>query len=263
MRASVDSFGLKKSGILRRLSWHLARRCGYTVFDRLPRGVDLFHDMRTSLGMGGPITAFDVGANIGLWSADFLQAFPDGRVRCFEPNPELHGALAANLPPRSHDALVQDALGDIEGEVSFVLTDEPTIGFVQDVARTHAGVKARRTITVRATTLDTYCDANAIDAIDILKIDTEGADLKVLAGARQILEAGVVRLVECECGVDPDNDFHVSLAEIAGFLEPLGFRLFGIYEQQPEWTKGQPHLRRVNAVFLMCDAQRGHARAAG
>ncbi len=246
-----------------RLGWHLARRSGFTVLGRLPRGLDLFHDMRTSFGMTGAITAFDVGANIGLWSAEFLKAFPEGRVRCFEPNPELHDALASNLPSGCDHAITQHALGDFEGEASFVLTDEPTIGYVQDGARTHAGVEARRTITVRATTLDSYCEANAIDTIDILKIDTEGADLKVLAGARRTLTAGVVRLVECECGVDPDNDFHASLAEIAGFLEPIGFRLFGIYEQQPEWTTGQPHLRRVNAVFLLGDKRRADARAAG
>ncbi|MGB3797327.1 MAG: FkbM family methyltransferase [Alteraurantiacibacter sp.] len=248
---------------MKRLSWHFARRSGFTVLDRVPRGLDLFHDMRTALGLEGTITAFDVGANVGLWSADFLKAFPQGRVRCFEPNAELHDALSANLPPGSQHAIVRDALGDIEGEVSFVLTDEPTIGYVQDGQRSHAGVKARRTITVQATTLDAYCEAHSIDTIDILKIDTEGADLKVLGGARKTLARGVVRLVECECGVDPDNAFHVPLAQIGGFLEPFGFRMFGLYEQQPEWTTGQPHLRRVNAVFLLGETQHGNARAAG
>ena len=241
------------SGIFRRISWRWARRCGFTVLDRVPRGLDLFHDMRTALGMKGAIAAFDVGANVGLWTADLLKAFPDARVRCFEPNPELHDVLAANLPPGSDHAISQDALSDFEGDVSFVLTEEPTIGYVQDGARSHAGVEPKRTVTVRATTLDTYCKDNGIDGIDILKIDTEGADLKVLAGARDTLERGIVRLVECECGVDPDNDFHVPLGQIADFLEPIGFRLFGIYEQQPEWTTGQPHLRRVNAVFLLND----------
>ncbi len=221
------------------------------MFDRVPRGVDLFHDVRTALGLRGAVTAFDVGANVGEWSAQFLAAFPDGRVRCFEPNIELHDQLASRLPSGSAHVIAKEALGDTQGEFSFVLTDEPTIGYLDDGTRQHAGTKARRTITVPATTLDAYCRANGVDRIDLLKIDTEGADLKVLAGARQMLASGAVRLVECECGVDPDNDFHVPLQEITAFLQPLGYRLFGFYEQQSEWTRRLPHLRRVNAVFLL------------
>jgi len=43
------------------------------------------------------------------------------------------------------------------------------------------------TVEVKTDTLDNYCEENGIKEIDLLKIDTEGHDLKVLLGASRML----------------------------------------------------------------------------
>ncbi|WP_363318559.1 FkbM family methyltransferase [Algoriphagus sp.] len=45
--------------------------------------------------------------------------------------------------------------------------------------------------------------------MDLLKIDTEGFDLKVLHVAQNMLVNGSIKLVYIECGLDPSIDYHV------------------------------------------------------
>jgi hypothetical protein len=99
-------------------------------------------------------------------------------------------------------------------------------------------------------TLDSYCGAAAIDRIDLLKVDTEGHDLDVLRGGEEMLSRRAVACLQCECSTSPDNRFHVQFEDVKSFLEPHGYRLFGIYEQMGEWTLNAPYLRRVNAAFV-------------
>ena len=104
-------------------------------------------------------------------------------------------------------------------------------------------------VAVIVRTLASICAEYAIDRIDYLKIDTEGSDLAVLRGAEPLLAQDRVALVEAEVGMSPDNTHHVPIAEVVGFLEPRGYRLFGIYEQRLEWPTQQPYLRRTNIVL--------------
>ena len=52
--------------------------------------------------------------------------------------------------------------------------------------------KQFKTFEVKTDTLDNYCEENNIDNIDILKIDTEGSELEVLEGAKNILKKQIL-----------------------------------------------------------------------
>lgn len=51
---------------------------------------------------------------------------------------------------------------------------------------------------VTCTTLDAFMEANGIERIDLLKIDTEGFDLAVLKGASHALDAGRIGTIQFE-----------------------------------------------------------------
>ena len=104
--------------------------------------------------------------------------------------------------------------------------------------------------TVRMDTLDNVCRELSVGHISFLKIDTEGHDLDVLRGGRELLREHRVDVIETEVGMGPDNERHVPYGEIVSYLEGLQYRVFGLYEQVPEWPTGQPHLRRSNAVLI-------------
>jgi hypothetical protein len=101
---------------------------------------------------------------------------------------------------------------------------------------------------VKVITLDQFVRENNIDRIGLLKIDAEGFDLEVIAGAVGTLASGAVRFVLVEVGFHPGDDRHPLFDKTRDVLAPYGFRVFGIYNQSLEWT-GEPSLRFANALF--------------
>ena len=74
---------------------------------------------------------------------------------------------------------------------------------------------------VRATTIDDFFVAHNLSRVDHLKIDAEGWDPLVLQGARRVLQAARVRLVEFECA--PALFFRRLMAAVPpGGNEPVG-----------------------------------------
>jgi hypothetical protein len=98
--------------------------------------------------------------------------------------------------------------------------------------------------------LDEFCGRNSIREIGFLKVDTEGYDLEVLKGATALFNQGRIGIVQLEAGMNPQNDLHVPLRDFMDFLEPRGYSLLGIYEQQNEWPTADPRLRRSNPLFI-------------
>jgi len=64
--------------------------------------------------------------------------------------------------------------------------------------------------------LDNYCQKNKIKKIDVLKIDTEGSEMEVLEGAKNILKNTNILLTEV---LNTKKDFEKKYIEIIDFLE--------------------------------------------
>ena len=90
-----------------------------------------------------------------------------------------------------------------------------------------------------------------LSTIDLLKIDTEGADLSVLKGSQIALQAGAIKVLQVESSMSPTNVRHVAFDEFNKFLGPFGYFLYGVYEQTSEFRTGQQHLRRANLVYVL------------
>ena len=101
---------------------------------------------------------------------------------------------------------------------------------------------------VRVTTVDAFASANAIDRIDLLKVDAEGHDLNVLRGAAAMLDGGRVAFVLAEVGFARAQPPHVLFDDVRDLLAAHRFAVFGIYDQQLEWS-GENRLRYANACF--------------
>ncbi|HEX4484356.1 MAG TPA: FkbM family methyltransferase [Solirubrobacteraceae bacterium] len=164
--------------------------------------------------------AFDVGAHRGETTLRLLEAFPGVQIHSFEPVPESFAVLkqaTASTSARAINAAVSDSSGVLQiahGEASY-----------------QSGVHASgERIDVRSLTVDEYADAEGIDRLGLLKIDTEGHEEAILRGARRRLQAGAIEFVVCECEFTPRPDEpHGRFSALHALLEPLGYRVVSFY----------------------------------
>ena len=139
---------------------------------------------------------FDVGANVGAYSQALLRLAPGAEIHAFEPHPSTFRRLAKRLAGEEV-TLCHQALSDHEAMLQlydFAAADGSTQASLSRaaVAIFDGDIVAH---TVRSTTIDAYMTAMGIDHLALLKIDTEGLDLKVLQGAqRAIRERRIARI---------------------------------------------------------------------
>jgi len=118
---------------------------------------------------------FNVGAYVGDTALWFSKAVgPQGKVYAFEPEPSNFAKLKANLERNNVTNVVplQLALSENEGETKFSGS-----GGASAIAETASGT------IVKVTTLDRFVETNKLPRVDFIKMDVEGHELKVLAGA--------------------------------------------------------------------------------
>jgi FkbM family methyltransferase len=140
----------------------------------------------------GARTVVDVGSNIGLSALYFLTRDPHTRCALYEPVPRNVERLRLNLAAyEDRYTLHEVAVAAAPGPVSFGVEDTGRYGGI--------GVATERTIEVRSVGINDVLEhaLEEADRIDVLKIDTEGTELEILAAARPDL-LGRVRTVYLE-----------------------------------------------------------------
>lgn len=132
---------------------------------------------------------WDVGANLGLFA--LCAALKASRVYAFEPNAEVATWLkrSVRLPPNYalKIEIVVAALSDIDGEAPFQISKFSTaLSKLEGVGHWNdSAVVAEEIKTVQTLTIDTL--AQSLRPPDVLKIDVEGAEVKVLHGGRNTI----------------------------------------------------------------------------
>lgn len=169
-----------------------------------------------------PRTIFDIGANVGQTAEECVRAFPGARIFSFEPAPETFALLERNVAPLSAVTPINLALSDHAGEAMMTqgLGGENTLG------TSHRGDAA--SVPVKLETVDGFIAARGIDPPDLLKMDVEGHELQVLAGAAHALAEGGVTYVLSETDFRREGA-HTDLTDLRDVLEPHGFRVASFY----------------------------------
>lgn len=193
---------------------------------------------------------FDVGANDGESALSFLRTFPNARIHCFEPVRQTFAVLEQNVRPARTISCHNMALGNCEEDAVIYLTGTSTTSSLLKPPR------PRGSEGVRVSTLDKVAEIEDVSRIDLLKIDTEGYDLRVLEGSHMMLSHGRIAFILVEVGFNPGNmSQHVRFEDIRLYLESLGYAIFGIYGQQTE-REGRVRLRYANICFAYKDIVR-------
>ena len=163
--------------------------------------------------VGPGATVFDIGANLGFYAALFAaQVGPGGRVVAFEPAPRVFAKLAATIARNRLDQVVAVNCGCGSAGGEAVLRQvSPSTGTGSLVG----GVLGGETVAIRR--LDEIPQARERPP-GLIKIDVEGFEPEVLAGARAILaEHRPVLYIEL-CG-----EYAESSVRSVALLHELGY----------------------------------------
>lgn len=135
------------------------------------------------------MTVYDVGANIGYLTVAFAGLVGEtGVVVAFEPLPDnvrrLEAALEANgLEERVR--VVPAAVGRAQGRSPFLVHASAGMGKLAGSAGREADYRA--TVEVKVMALDVWKQDERLPAPDWIKVDVEGGEAEVLAGAQNLL----------------------------------------------------------------------------
>jgi FkbM family methyltransferase len=255
-----------------------ASKCGYDIekqatglppyrfLKRLPLGDDPLADVRKIHG-GEIRCVFDVGAHVGQSAALFSDTFLGARIHSFEPDPVSFGELRRLADSYPRIIAVNAAAGDRPGEQTFFVNKfsmtnsllRPAEGadrflVVQD------GLNLRTETKTRVITLDCYCSENNVDQIDFLKLDTQGYEIRVLEGARRLLERQAVPLIYLEVSFVPLYEDQPLFPQVYQYLYDRHYRMVWLYERS-----FHTHLFSVgaNALFVHEKAGGRISRAPG
>jgi FkbM family methyltransferase len=199
--------------MLRRLSWRLGRRLytsarGEQIAAEIDSDGEAYLQARVIANVTETrLQVLDVGANQGDWTRRFIAQLPDDRrardrvhVDLFEPVPATRERLAATLTSidsvefcQVHDLALSDMAGRFEMAVMSETGGTNSLHFDGSSEAPPGGW-----VSVETQTLSAFCAAHGVTHIHLMKCDTEGHDFKVIKGARDLLAARCIDVLQFE-----------------------------------------------------------------
>lgn len=148
------------------------------------------------IGLIGKVsTFFDVGANIGYYSILGCKINPSLTVFAFEPSTGVFIYMCENLKINRllENVTVEPiALSDVNGKIDFYEMRNEKFPTIYNLSGEHnIGAKTDRItnkVKIESTTLDTYLSEIKINSVDLIKLDTEGAEYQILKGATKTID---------------------------------------------------------------------------
>lgn len=223
------SLGEKRYYQLARFLWHDSRRDPVNRMTSNGEMSLLAKILEESKSFRNPVF-FDIGCNVGDYTKGLLDtATREGisglRLFCFEPNPVCVEKIREKVdrsPMAECVEIVSMIVTDHSGESEFYITGETAgTSSIRIDSKTQGDA---RQIRVKCVDLDEFCRAKGIGEVIFVKVDTEGNDLRVIEGAKGLLQSGGLRFLQFEY-----NHrwilFRSYLKDVFDTVTPLGYKV--------------------------------------
>lgn len=195
-------------------------------------------------------TVFDIGAHVGKMARRYRKLFPAANIYCFEPLPHCYQRLDRWAARQgNHVQTFNIALGDASRPIEFFWNQDHPGGSGLRPPGNSCRPEKHTSFTTRMEKLDDVAAALNLNGEILLKLDVEGAELEVLAGAPELLGKASAIIVEAAIGEERARPHFHDLLQT---LESHGFLYRG--NLGSAYVDGIPKL--VDAVFIKPPAQR-------
>jgi FkbM family methyltransferase len=153
----------------------------------------------------------DIGANHGSWTRKAIEFFPDADYTLFEPQDHLRVYIEDMVAAGRKIRWVGAGVGDSSGKLPFSIS-------VRDDSSTFLQPRqgaAQQTV-VEVKTLDEFFATSQLAIPEMVKIDAEGFDVKILNGATKLLGKTEIILAEAAvCNPEFENKCEVLVKKMA------------------------------------------------
>ena len=195
-----------------------------------------------------PAVVIDGGSCQGTMISLFNTLLPKSTIHGFEANPKLFSNLVRRFSASKNIILHNDILSDVVGTAKFNVSDyfpsssifEPTDWLIRICGDM---VKVKEVIDVPSVTLD-----SVLTHADVMKLDVQGAELKVLQGATKLLKTMKVVILEV-LFVDYYKD-QTLFSDLYDFMIKHNFQMFGLYNLS---TCVDGNLVAADSLFINLD----------
>jgi FkbM family methyltransferase len=192
-----------------------------------------------------PGIVIDVGAAHGDWTRSCRQIFPDARFVMLEPLPEYHRELT-ELARQERIHYIPAAAGRAKDELQLLVPEDPTGSSFLPASR-RSDTYFKKSVKVPVVPL---ASLDIPEETSLLKLDVQGYELEVLAGAGRVMRQ--VEVIVAECSLYPFQENIPLIHESVEHVVDLGFRLYDIADEV-RWPSGT--LAQIDLVFVAAGSQ--------
>ena len=184
---------------------------------------------------------FDVGANKGQSITRYKRLFQNPIIHSFEPNINEVNILKQKYINDKNLYLNNVAVGDKKGNLEFNINAISGHSSFKNLIPNTTWIKKRsnsikiddknyttKKVNAEIITLDDYVNEKNLTNIDILKIDTQGFEDKVLLGAQNLLKNNRIKLIQLELIFSEIYENPPNIYDVEKTLIPNNYKLFGI-----------------------------------
>ena len=181
-------------------------------------------------------TFFDVGAHKGETIKLFSDNFSIKEFYCFEPSPANFNYLKKKISKLNNNIKIFNfGLGENKSVLNFNQLEESSSSTLVEINQDSNYYKKKnkilsifnlkknedKIINVEISSLNDFMEEQSINKIDILKIDTEGFEFKVIKGAREKIKD--IKYIYFEHHYDDMLKKKYSFSDIHSYLIKNGF----------------------------------------
>ena len=223
---------------MRKIIKKFINRLGYNIsrINKKYENINLDELLSKKINNFNPIV-FDVGGNKGQSIEKFKKILNDPIIHSFEPNKAVFDIMYSQFEKDEKVFCNNFALGNKNEDKDFNITEKTgkSSFYDQNTSKNWMESRNKRYTTyvtskqaVKILTIDNYGNEKGINEIDLLKMDTQGYEEKILEGSLNSLKNNKIKFVIAEIIFNDYYDKYFLFSDIEKHLVPNNFRLVGI-----------------------------------